>query len=158
MPLTEICKSEYTEPRQRQLFKNIIYVGALTRLLDMIAKRSKLSLAAQFKGKQKLIAPNVAALGMGYDYALENLDGACALEIAKSEAVGERIFIGGNDAAALGAVYGGATVCAWYPITPSTSLAEAFAKHCKRFRVDPETARTNSPSSRPRTRSPPSAW
>ncbi len=62
-------------------------------------------------------------------------------QVERSDEVGDRIFIGGNDAAALGAVYGGATVCAWYPITPSTSLAEAFTKHCEELRVDPETGK-----------------
>ena len=96
-------------------------------------------IAKQFKGKDKLIALNMKAVELGHDYASKNLAGRCELKIERSDAVGDRIFIGGNDAAALGAVYGGATVCAWYPITPSTSLAEAFTKHCKKFRVDPET-------------------
>ena len=66
-----------------------------------------------------------------------NLAGACKLKVESADKVGDRIFIAGNDAAALGCVYGGATVAAWYPITPSTSLAEAFSAHCKKFRVDP---------------------
>jgi 2-oxoglutarate ferredoxin oxidoreductase subunit alpha len=141
VPLTEICNRAYSEPRQRQLFKNIIYVGALAFLLGMERETVEGAIAARFKGKQKLIAPNVQAFAMGYDYARLHLDGACALKVAPADKVGERIFIAGNDAAALGCVWGGATVCAWYPITPSTSLAEAFAKHCKRFRVDPETGK-----------------
>ena len=75
---------------------------------------------------------------LGYDYAAKNLAGKCKLKVERSDKVGDRIFIQGNDAAGLGAVYGGATVCAWYPITPSTSLAEAFTAHCKTFRVDPD--------------------
>jgi 2-oxoglutarate ferredoxin oxidoreductase subunit alpha len=139
VPLTEICNRTYSDPRQRQLFKNIIYVGALAFLLGMERETVESAIGAQFKGKQKLIAPNVQALGLGYDYARSHLDGACALKVVRADKVGERIFIAGNDAAALGCVWGGATVCAWYPITPSTSLAEAFAKHCKRFRFDPES-------------------
>jgi 2-oxoglutarate/2-oxoacid ferredoxin oxidoreductase subunit alpha len=136
MPLTAICNEEYTDPRQRQLFKNIIYVGALSALLDMdIAEIEKL-IGEQFKGKDKLIQPNVHALHMGRDYALKHLSCPLGLTVKRADAVGNRIYIEGNSAAALGAVYGGATVCAWYPITPSSSLAEAFGRHCRRFRVD----------------------
>jgi 2-oxoglutarate ferredoxin oxidoreductase subunit alpha len=139
MPLTAISNERYSDPRQRQLFKNIIYVGALAALLGIdIAEVEKL-IAEQFRGKDKLIPPNYEALHMGRDYAETHLKGAIGLKCRRADAVGDRIFIEGNDAAALGAVYGGATVAAWYPITPSTSLAEAFAKHCRRFRTDPET-------------------
>ena len=139
MPLTEICNNEYSEPRQRQLFKNIIYLGALTALLDMDPAATEALFSEQFKGKDKLIAPNVKALHMGRDYALKNLKCPIGLKVKRSDAVGSRIFLEGNAASALGAVYGGATVCAWYPITPSSSLAEAFSRHCARYRVDPET-------------------
>src|SRR4030065_441762 len=90
----------------------------------------------QYKGKDKLIAPNIKALHIGRDYATLNLDCPIGLRLKKSDRVGDRIFIEGNSAAALGAVYGGATVCAWYPITPSSSVAEAFERYCKRLRVD----------------------
>ncbi|MEA2952597.1 MAG: 2-oxoglutarate/2-oxoacid ferredoxin oxidoreductase subunit alpha [Alphaproteobacteria bacterium] len=139
VPLTAICNSQYTDPRQRQLFKNIIYVGALAALLDMdVAVLEKL-IGEQFKGKEKLIQPNIHALHLGRDYALNKLSCPIGLRLRKADAVGDRILIEGNSAAALGAVYGGATVCAWYPITPSSSLADAFTSHCKRLRVDPET-------------------
>jgi 2-oxoglutarate ferredoxin oxidoreductase subunit alpha len=139
VPLTAICNREYTDPRQRQLFKNIVYVGALTALLDMeIAEVEKL-ISEQFKGKDKLIAPNVHALHLGRDYALMNLECPLGIRLKRSQAVGDRVFLEGNSAAALGAVYGGATVCAWYPITPSSSLAEAFTRYCQRLRVDPAT-------------------
>ena len=141
IPLTEICNTAYSDPRQRQLFKNIIYVGALVHLLGMDLEAVQWLIAEQFEGKKKLIAPNIQALGFGYDYARDRLADACALNVTRSDKVGDRIFINGNNAAGLGAVYGGATVCAWYPITPSTSLAEAFTKHCKRFRVDPQTGK-----------------
>jgi 2-oxoglutarate ferredoxin oxidoreductase subunit alpha len=93
----------------------------------------------QYKSKAALIEPNHQALRMGYDYARENLSGVCGLRVQKSDAVGDRIFVNGNDAAALGCVYGGATVAAWYPITPSTSLAESFMKYCRKLRVDPDS-------------------
>jgi 2-oxoglutarate ferredoxin oxidoreductase subunit alpha len=139
VPLTEICNREYTDPRQRQLFKNIIYIGALSALLDMDVKEIEKLLGEQFKAKEKLIAPNIHALHLGRDYALRNLKCPLGLSVRRADKVGERIFIEGNSASALGAVYGGATVCAWYPITPSSSLAEAFSRHCSRLRVDPET-------------------
>ena len=141
MPLTEICNSTYSDPRQRQLFKNIIYVGALAQLLGIDRAMLEQMIGAQYKGKDKLIAPNHRALRMGHDYARDNLSGACGLKIEKADAVGDRIFVNGNDAAGLGCVYGGATVAAWYPITPSTSVAEAFAKHCGKYRVDAQSGK-----------------
>jgi 2-oxoglutarate ferredoxin oxidoreductase subunit alpha len=140
VPLTAICNAAYTDPRQRQLFKNIIYVGALAALLDIDLSVMEQLVGEQFKGKDRLIAPNIAALHMGRDYVAEHI-GPLGLKVRHSDKVGDRIFVEGNNAAALGAVYGGATVCAWYPITPSTSLAEAFTAHCETFRTEPETGK-----------------
>jgi 2-oxoglutarate/2-oxoacid ferredoxin oxidoreductase subunit alpha len=140
VPLTGICNKEFTDPRQRQLFKNIIYVGALAALLNMDVASIEKLISEQFQGKDKLIAPNVKALHMGIDYAKQNL-APLGLRVRKADAVGDRVFIDGNSASALGAVYGGATVCAWYPITPSTALAEAFMKYCRRLRMDKETGK-----------------
>jgi 2-oxoglutarate ferredoxin oxidoreductase subunit alpha len=140
VPLTAICNAAYTDPRQRQLFKNIIYVGALAALLDIDLSVMEQLVGEQFKGKDRLIAPNIAALHMGRDYVVEHI-GPLGLKVRHSDKVGDRIFVEGNNAAALGAVYGGATVCAWYPITPSTSLAEAFTAHCETFRTEPETGK-----------------
>jgi 2-oxoglutarate ferredoxin oxidoreductase subunit alpha len=139
VPLTAITNREYTDPRQRQLFKNIIYVGALSALLDMDVAAIEKLIEEQFKGKEKLFAANKHALHLGRDWATLNLDCPIGLRLKRVNAVGDRIFIEGNNAAALGAVYGGATVCAWYPITPSSSLADAFTSHCRRMRVDPDT-------------------
>jgi len=139
VPLTAICNREYTDLRQRQLFKNIIYVGALSALLDMEIEVLEQLVKEQFKSKEKLIQSNLHALHLGRDWALMNVQCPIGLRLRRADAVGDRIFVEGNAAAALGAVYGGATVCAWYPITPSSSLADAFASHCKRLRVDPET-------------------
>ena len=142
VPLTELSNSmPGTIPRERQLLKNVIYVGALAALLSLDLEVIDKLIVEQFKGKTKLVAMNGTALRLGYDYAAKNLAGACKLKVDESDKVGNRIFIAGNDAAGLGAVYGGATVCAWYPITPSTSLAEAFTAHCRKFRVDPETGK-----------------
>jgi 2-oxoglutarate ferredoxin oxidoreductase subunit alpha len=144
VPLTELSNTlEGTIPRERQLLKNIIYLGAVVQLLSMELETVEGLISEQFKGKEKLIRLNYAAMKLGYDYAAKNLAGKCKLNVERSNLVGDRIFIQGNDAAGLGAVYGGATVCAWYPITPSTSLAEAFTAHCRRFRIDPETKKNN---------------
>ena len=139
MPLTEICNATYTDPRQRQLFKNIVYVGALSALLDMDPNEIERLFSEQYKGKEALLQSNVKALRLGRDYAQQHLGGPIGLKIKRADNVGNKIFIDGNSAAALGAVYGGATVCAWYPITPSSSLAEAFQKYCMKYRVDAET-------------------
>src|SRR5438876_1546722 len=141
IPLTEICNREYTDARQRQLFKNIIYVGALSALLEIEPEVIAELIGEQYKGKEALLKPNVQAMQMGRNHALNNLDCPLGIRVRRANAVGERIFIEGNSAAALGAVYGGATVAAWYPITPSSSLAEAFTRHCKRFRTDPATGK-----------------
>src|SRR5438045_4335343 len=139
VPLTAITNSTYTDPRQRQLFKNIIYLGALCALLEMDPKLIEQLIGEQYKGKEKLLSSNVHALHLGRDWALQNLKCPIGVRIKKADKVGDRIFIEGNSAAALGAVYGGATVCAWYPITPSSSLADAFGSHCRRLRVDATT-------------------
>jgi 2-oxoglutarate/2-oxoacid ferredoxin oxidoreductase subunit alpha len=88
-----------------------------------------------------LLKPNVQAMRIGRAYAQNNLDCPLGIRVRRTFAVGDKIFIEGNSAAALGCVYGGATVAAWYPITPSSSLAEAFARHCKRYRTDPATGK-----------------
>jgi 2-oxoglutarate/2-oxoacid ferredoxin oxidoreductase subunit alpha len=138
VPLTAMCNEAYELPRERQLFKNTIYVGALAGLLGIDPLAIADLLAEDFKGKDRLIAANLEALHMGLDYVRTHL-AALPLQVRKADAVGDRIYVEGNNAAALGAVYGGATVCAWYPITPSTSLAEAFTAYCQDLRVDPQS-------------------
>ncbi|HVV32445.1 MAG TPA: 2-oxoacid:acceptor oxidoreductase subunit alpha, partial [Vitreimonas sp.] len=136
-PLTELIASEFSVPRERQLFKNICYVGVLAQLLGFDGEVVKQLLSEEFKGKDKLIQPNLRAFELGRRYAEERL-APIGLKVRRDDKVGDRIFVEGNDAAALGAVYGGATFCAWYPITPSTSLAEAFQKYCRELRTDAE--------------------
>jgi 2-oxoglutarate/2-oxoacid ferredoxin oxidoreductase subunit alpha len=141
VPLTEICNATYSDPRQRQLFKNIIYVGALSALLDIDPNEIEKLFSEQYKGKEALLQSNVKALRLGRDHALRQFSCPLGLRVRRANNVGNRIFLDGNSAAALGAVYGGATVCAWYPITPSSSLAEAFIKYCHKLRVDPATGK-----------------
>jgi 2-oxoglutarate ferredoxin oxidoreductase subunit alpha len=139
MPLTEICNAVYADPRQRQLFKNIVYVGALSVLLEIDAAVIENLFGEQYKGKEKLLASNVQALHLGRDFAREHLKWPLGIRVQRADRVGDGIFVDGNSAAALGCVYGGATVAAWYPITPSSSVAEAFQKYCAKYRVDPAT-------------------
>ncbi|WP_140629419.1 2-oxoacid:acceptor oxidoreductase subunit alpha [Methylibium rhizosphaerae] len=141
VPLTELCATRYTDPRERQLLKNIVYVGVLAAVLGIEPEVIATLLGEQYKGKAKLIEPNLDAFMIGLHHGKEYFDDAIGLRVERRDAVGQRIFVEGNAAAALGCVYGGATVCAWYPITPSSSLAEAFEKYCRKLRVDKTTAR-----------------
>ncbi|MEY4748344.1 MAG: hypothetical protein RIQ60_558 [Pseudomonadota bacterium] len=136
MPLTEISNATYDDPRHRQLFKNIIYVGALSQLLGLETSVFEKLFAEQYRGKERLLAANIQALNLGREFAAEHLGGPLGLQVRRSDKVGDQIFTDGNSGAALGCVYGGATVAAWYPITPSSSVPEAFQKYCEKFRVD----------------------
>ena len=139
MPLTAMCNEQYTDARQRQLFKNIIYVGALSALLDMEPAVFERLFAEQYKGKERLLDSNVKALHMGRDHVLRNIPHPLGIRVRRCDRVGDQVFTDGNSAIALGCIYGGATVAAWYPITPSSSVPEAFQKYCEKFRVDPDT-------------------
>jgi 2-oxoglutarate ferredoxin oxidoreductase subunit alpha len=141
IPMMEICLREYTDPRQRQLFKNMIYVGALSMLLDMDFEVFKGIIADEFKKKEKLIAPNINAMELGRNYVKEHYEYPLPLRMETRDLVGDSIVMDGNSACGLGAVYGGATVAAWYPITPSTSLVNAFEKYANRLRIDKETGK-----------------
>ncbi len=140
VPLTDLCNATYDDPRQRQLFKNIMYLGALSALMGIERDVIVQLIGEQYRSKQALLDSNVHALDLGREYATKNLQ-PIGLRVERRDKVGDRIFVNGNSAAALGMVYGGATVCAWYPITPSSSLAEAFQKYCSKLRVDPETGK-----------------
>jgi 2-oxoglutarate/2-oxoacid ferredoxin oxidoreductase subunit alpha len=143
MPVTAICNATYEDPRQRTLFKNIMVLGALSVLMDVDAEVIEKLFSEQYKGKERLLESNVRALQSGRSFAREHLmppaGPGMGLKVKRADAVGQRIFVEGNAAAALGCVYGGATVCAWYPITPSSSVAEAFISYSKKLRHDPDT-------------------
>ena len=139
VPLTAIANDAYADPRQRQLFKNIIYVGALSVLLDVDAEVFEKLFAEQYKGKERLLDSNIQALNLGRDHVKAHLPFPLGIRVRRADKVGDQIFTDGNSAAALGCLYGGATVAAWYPITPSSSVPEAFQKYCEKFRVDPAT-------------------
>ena len=141
IPLAAMLLPEFADQKQRGLFKNITYLGALTALLNIEFEVITGMVATQYKGKDALIAPNIHALELGRRYAMDYLDCPLPLQVRRSDANGDKIMIDGNAAAALGALYGGATVCAWYPITPSTSVAEAFEKYANQLRIDSATGR-----------------
>ncbi len=139
MPISALLLPEFSDLKQRGLFKNIVYLGALSALLNMEFDVFTGMVATQYKGKDDLIQPNIHALELGRQYALDHLEGPLPIQVRRSTAVGNRIMVEGNAAAGLGAIYGGATVCAWYPITPSTSVAEAFEKYGNQLRIDAQT-------------------
>ncbi|MBL7901628.1 MAG: 2-oxoacid:acceptor oxidoreductase subunit alpha [Bacteroidia bacterium] len=143
IPLMEMCNANYSDARQRQLFKNIIYVGALSALFDIEFAVLEGLLADQFKGKEKLIPANVKALELGINYIKEHFSCPLDIRVERRELLGDSIMMDGNSACGLGAIYAGATVAAWYPITPSTSVVEAFMDYADQFRVDKVTGKRN---------------
>jgi 2-oxoglutarate ferredoxin oxidoreductase subunit alpha len=143
IPLMQMCNDNYTDARQRQLFKNIIYVGALSALLQIEFKELEGLLAEQFVGKEKLIPANIKALNLGIDYVHQHFTYPLPIRLERRNLVGDAIMMDGNSACGLGAVYAGATVAAWYPITPSTSVVEAFSQYAEEFRTDANTGKKN---------------
>ncbi|NKB31621.1 MAG: 2-oxoacid:acceptor oxidoreductase subunit alpha [Pseudomonadales bacterium] len=137
IPLKDICLREFDKPAQRQLFKNIVYVGALAAFLNIDFKILTGLVSDQFRGKEKLILPNIHALELGHQYASENFDCPLPLRLKASDKNTNKVLIDGNTAVGLGCVYGGATIASWYPLTPSTSVVDSFGKYCKRLRIDP---------------------
>src|SRR5210317_1689731 len=139
VPLAKMCNEAFSVARIRILMKNVAYVGALAALMDIDLDVIKTLLEETFASKPKLVDSNLKAIMLGYDYAQENF--ACPLP-ARAETMGDNsgnIIITGNEATGLGCLYAGATVGAWYPITPSTGVMDSFTDYCRRFRMDPET-------------------
>ncbi|HEX6544776.1 MAG TPA: 2-oxoacid:acceptor oxidoreductase subunit alpha, partial [Bryobacteraceae bacterium] len=143
IPFAEMCNSHFRQPRERTLMKNISYVGALVAFLDIDLQVIEDLLTEKFGHKQALRDSNKAALQIGYEYAREHFNCPLPLQLANMDANSDKILIDGNTAAALGCVYAGATVAAWYPITPSTSVMDAFREFCEKYRRDPATGRNN---------------
>jgi 2-oxoglutarate ferredoxin oxidoreductase subunit alpha len=135
VPIAAMCARKWSDSRQRQLFKNMVYVGVLAALLDIDLEVLKKVVVDQLKGKEKLVNANMEAINLGRHHAVENFACPLPIKVRRADCAKGKIMVTGNDAAGLGAIYAGATVCAWYPITPSTSLAEAFEKYASRLRV-----------------------
>ncbi len=141
LPLTQIVVEKYEQARHRQLFKNVVYAGALSALLNIDMAVMEQLLGEQFRGKDKIIAMNIEALRTGHEYASQFYDCPLPVSLEPRDLNGDRILIDGNSATGLGAVYAGATVAAWYPITPSTSVIDGYTKYAEKLRVDPQTGR-----------------
>jgi 2-oxoglutarate/2-oxoacid ferredoxin oxidoreductase subunit alpha len=143
VPLARLCNENFNGVRTRILMKNICYAGVLAALLNLDVERIRELLAQTYAKKPQLVESNMKAIQLGYDYARQNFACPLPLHVENMDATSGHIMIDGNTAAALGCVYAGATVAAWYPITPSTSLMDAFKSFCDRLRVDPDTGRKN---------------
>ena len=143
VPLARLCNENFNGVRTRILMKNICYAGVLAALLDLDLERIRELLAETYAKKPQLVASNMKAIQLGYDYARQNFACPLPLRVAKMDKTAGHIMIDGNTAAALGCVFAGATVAAWYPITPSTSLMDAYKAFCDRMRIDPATGRKN---------------
>ncbi|MCP5473092.1 MAG: 2-oxoacid:acceptor oxidoreductase subunit alpha [Steroidobacteraceae bacterium] len=143
VPLARLCNENFKGVRTRILMKNICYAGALAALLDLDLEKIRELLAETYAKKPALVESNMQAIQLGYDYAKQNFPCPLPLRVEKMDQTSGHIMIDGNTAAGLGAVYAGATVAGWYPITPSTSLMDAFKSFADRLRVDPETGRKN---------------
>jgi 2-oxoglutarate ferredoxin oxidoreductase subunit alpha len=143
VPLARMCNESFNGVRTRILMKNICYAGVLSALMDLDLARIRDLLAETYAKKPALVDSNMKAISLGYDYAKANTTCPLPLRVEKMDKTAGHILIDGNTAAGLGAVYAGATVAAWYPITPSTSLMDAFKSFADRMRVDPETGRAN---------------
>ena len=141
IPLSRMCNEHFDGARARFLMKNIAYVGAVAALLDIDVDIITTLLEETFASKQHLVKSNMEAIRLGYDYTREYFSCPLPMRVEKMDATKGHIIIDGNTAAGLGCVYAGATVGAWYPITPSTSLMDAFRTFCSQYRVDPETGK-----------------
>jgi 2-oxoglutarate/2-oxoacid ferredoxin oxidoreductase subunit alpha len=139
IPFGRMCVESFQGDRERTLLRNIAYAGALAALLEIDMDVIGEMLREKFSKKKSLLDANFTAIKLGYDYARANYTCPLPFHLEKMDANKDSILLDGNSAAALGAVYAGATVGAWYPITPSTSLMEAFKEYCERFRIDPAT-------------------
>ena len=139
IPMTDLCNESIEDPRYRQLLKNMVYVGALSALLDIEHQVLKDIIVSEFAKKPKLIPLNEYALQLGIDYAKKNYACPLPIKVERRDLIGDLIVMEGNAATGLGAIYGGATVAAWYPITPSTSVVGGFEKYANKLRIDKET-------------------
>ena len=143
VPLSQLCSEHFEGARARILMKNIMYAGVLAALLGLDLEVMRGLLGESYAKKPALVDANMKAIGIGYDYAKAHFACPLPVRVERLERTAGHFMMDGNTAAALGCVYAGATVGAWYPITPSTSLMDAFRAFCSKLRVDPQTGRNN---------------
>jgi 2-oxoglutarate ferredoxin oxidoreductase subunit alpha len=141
VPLARLCSEHFTGNRTRILMKNITYVGALVALLDLDMQVVEGMLTEKFSKKAHLLDANRLALKLGEDYAREHFACPLPIRLETMNATADHIMIDGNTAAALGCIFAGATVAAWYPITPSTSLVDGFTRFAEKYRKNPDGTR-----------------
>jgi 2-oxoglutarate ferredoxin oxidoreductase subunit alpha len=143
VPLAQLCNEHFKDPRERILMKNIAYAGAMIAVIDVDMEIVTQLLDEKFSKKKALRESNLTALKLGYDYAKKNFQCPLPFYLEKMDTTSDKVLIDGNTATALGCVYAGATVAAWYPITPSTSVMDAFRMFCDQYRRDPDTGKNN---------------
>ena len=143
VPFAQLCNEKFSDSRARTLMKNIAYAGSLVAALDIDLPVVEELLSERFAGKKALRESNQEALRLGYDYAKEHFACPLPMRLESMQANTDKILIDGNTATALGCVYAGATVAAWYPITPATSIMDSFKEFCEKYRRDPGTGRNN---------------
>ena len=143
VPLARLCNENFNGVRNRILMKNIMYAGVLAALLDLDVEVIRGLLTESYAKKPALVEANMKAVQLGWDWAKANLECPLPIRIERMDKTRGHVMIDGNTAAALGCVYAGARVGPWYPITPSTSLMDAFRGFCQKLRVDPETGKNN---------------
>jgi 2-oxoglutarate/2-oxoacid ferredoxin oxidoreductase subunit alpha len=143
VPLARLCNENFNGVRTRILMKNICYAGVLAALLDLDLELIRKLLAETYAKKPQLVDSNMKAIQLGHDFARQNFTCPLPLHVQRMDKTAGHILIDGNTAAALGCVFAGATVAAWYPITPSTSVMDAYKGFCDRTRVDPQTGKKN---------------
>ncbi|EQD69714.1 pyruvate flavodoxin/ferredoxin oxidoreductase domain-containing protein [mine drainage metagenome] len=158
VPLAKLCNENFTGVRTRILMKNICYAGALAALLNLDLERIRDLLGETYGRKPQLLESNMKAITLGFEYTRAHFPCPLPLSVERMDRTAGHIMIDGNTAAALGCVFAGATVAAWYPITPSTSLMDAFKSFCERLRIDPDTGAKRFALFRRRMSWPRSAW
>ncbi len=142
-PLSKLVNEHFSGARLRILMKNVAYAGLLAALMDIDLEIVRSLLRETFGAKPKLVDSNLEAMMLGYEYAMQNF--SCPLPV-RAEVMGDNsghILLDGNSAVGLGCVYAGATVGAWYPITPSTGVMDSFAHYCEQFRTDSASGEKN---------------
>jgi 2-oxoglutarate ferredoxin oxidoreductase subunit alpha len=137
VPLAKMCLDNFQAPRERILMKNIAYAGAIVAAVGIDVELVSRLLAETFARNERLAQSNQRALRLGYDYAMENFECPLNFRVEKMDANGSAILINGNEAAALGCLYAGATVAGWYPITPATAVMDNFIRLCAKYRREP---------------------
>ena len=135
VPFAKLAGELTQDSRLRKLLTNMIYVGIVAELIGIEREEIVHAITKQFKGKQKAIDPNVAAIDKGLEFARANLPRQNKWRIERMNATSGKIIIDGNAAAAIGAMFGGVTVVTWYPITPSSSLCESLIDYMKQYRI-----------------------